>query len=192
MSTGKKYTVRYRRKLEMKTDYRKRIKYLSSNKPRVVIRTHLNNILLQLVKFDKKQDKISISTHSTELKRLGWPYHRGNLPTAYLTGFLFGRKLLKDKINEVVIDFGIFSPIKKSRSYAALKGLIDAGIKTSHSNEQIFPEESKLLGSHISKYFTEAESSNKIQFSTYKKKDLDMSKMEIVVKQIKNQITKEI
>lgn len=191
MSTGKKYTVKYRRKMELKTNYRKRIKYISANKPRVIIRVHLNNILLQLAKFDKKQDKISASTHSTELKKLGWPYHRGNLPTAYLTGFLFGRKLLKNKINEVVIDFGIFSPVKKSRSYAALKGLIDAGIKTNHSNEEIFPEESKLFGSHISKYFKEAESSNTIQFSTYKKKNLDMSKMEIVVKEIKNQITKE-
>ena len=149
MSTGKKYTVKFRRKLEKKTNYRKRVKYLSANKPRVVIRTHLNNLLLQLIKFDRKQDKIILSTHSTELKKLGWPYHRGNLPSAYLTGYLFGKKLSKNNIGEVVIDFGIYSPIKKSRSYAALKGLIDAGVKTNHSNEEIFPEESKLHGSHI-------------------------------------------
>ncbi|MBS3149404.1 50S ribosomal protein L18 [Candidatus Woesearchaeota archaeon] len=191
MSTGKKYTVKFRRKLEKKTNYRKRVKYLSANKPRVVIRTHLNNLLLQLIKFDRKQDKIILSTHSTELKKLGWPYHRGNLPSAYLTGYLFGKKLSKNNIGEVVIDFGIYSPIKKSRSYAALKGLIDAGVKTNHSNEEIFPEESKLHGSHISQYFKKIESSDTNQFSSYKKKSLDMSKIEIVIKEVKNQIGKE-
>lgn len=191
MSIGKKYTVKFRRKLEKKTNYRKRLKYLSSNKPRVIIRTHLNNILLQLIKFDNKQDKIILSTHSTELKKLGWPYHRGNLPSAYLTGYLFGKKLLRDKIDEVIIDFGIYSPIKKSRSYAALKGLIDAGVKTNHSKEEIFPEESKLHGLHITQYFREVESSNTNQFSSYKKKNLDVSKIGNVIKEIINKITRE-
>jgi len=191
MLRRKKYTIRYRRKLEKKTNYIKRIKYLSSRKPRVVIRTHLNSILLQLVTFDTKQDRISLSTHSTELKKFGWPYHRGNLPSAYLTGYLFGRKLLKLNIGNVVIDFGIFSPIKKSRSYAALKGLIDAGINTNHKNEGIFPEESRLIGTDIQNYFNKLNTIESNQFLSYKKKNLDLNKITIVHKEIKNLISKE-
>lgn len=192
MSTGKKYTVKYRRKLENKTNYRKRIKYLSSNKPRVVIRPHINNIVIQLVIFDKNQDRIRITTHSTELKKFGWPYHRGNIPSAYLTGYIFGKKAIKNKIDEAIIDFGIFTPIKKSRSYAALKGIIDAGVKTNHEKQEIFPDESKLHGTHIQQYFDEIESNSNHQFSSYKKKNLDMSKINIVLKEVKSMINKEI
>ena len=192
MSSGKKYTVKLRRKLEGKTNYIKRVKYLSAKKHRIVVRTHLNNIILQLVKFDSQQDRVIITTHSKELKKYGWPYHRGNIPSSYLTGYLFGKKLVKNKIPEVIIDFGVFTPVKKSRSYAALKGVIDAGVQTNHTQEDIFPEESKLVGNHIKDYFTNFTTIQTHQFSRYKQKNLDISKIEVVSKEVKNLINKEI
>ena len=91
----------------------------------------------------------------------------------------------------MIIDFGIFSPIKKSRSYAALKGLIDAGINTNHKNEGIFPEESRLIGTDIQNYFNKINTIESNQFLSYKKKNLDLNKITIVHKEIKNLISKE-
>ena len=177
--------------MERKTNYRKRVKYLSSRIPRVVIRNHTNNIILQLILFNNDHDQIIITTHSSQLKKFGWPYHRGNIPSAYLSGYLFGKKIINKKINKVVIDLGIFSPNKKSRPYAAIKGLIDAGVETNQSNEKIFPDKSKIHGDHIRDYFTKINAINKIQFSTYQQKNLDMNKIGVVVDQIKCIIDKE-
>ena len=119
--------VQYKRKKEGKTDYKQRILLLKSRKLRLVIRKSLNNILLQIIEYSPDGDKILISTHSNQLKKFNWKFHRSNMPSAYLTGLLCGMKAKFKKIHEAVLDIGLSKNVKKTAIYAALKGAIDAG-----------------------------------------------------------------
>ena len=86
------YTVQFRRKREGATNYRIRLKILASNKPRLVVRKSLKNIQAAIVVYDKKGDAAKVASHSSNLKKFGWVYDTGNLPAAYLVGFLLGKR----------------------------------------------------------------------------------------------------
>jgi large subunit ribosomal protein L18 len=73
------------------------------------------------------------------------------MPAAYLTGFLAGRRALEDGVNKAVIDIGLQNNQHGTRLYAALKGVVDAGIDTS-VNEEVFPAEGRIRGEHIDDY----------------------------------------
>jgi large subunit ribosomal protein L18 len=144
MAKSSTYTVPFKRKREGKTNYRKRLNYLKSGKPRIIIRRTLNNIIIQSANYDEKGDKILETTTSKELKKFGWSLHTGNVPAAYLTGLLFAKK---SKIKEGVIDLGLRKPTKGSRLSAAIKGISDGGIKINYS-DKIMPDEKRLKGTH--------------------------------------------
>lgn len=152
-------TKQFKRKEQGRTDYKKRLILLKSKKLRLVIRKSLNNILIQIVQYNPDGDKILISTHSNQLKKFNWSYHRGNIPSAYLTGLLCGTKAKSKKINEAVLDTGLLRNIKKTTIYAALKGVIDAGLKVPVS-EDVFPPEERISGKHIVEYGKTKQSSD--------------------------------
>ncbi|MBI2129400.1 50S ribosomal protein L18 [Candidatus Woesearchaeota archaeon] len=145
------FTVRFRRRRTGKTDYKKRLALLLSNKLRLVIRTSLKNIILQAAEYQTSGDRIVASAHSGELEKLGWSINKGNIPAAYLTGLLFGKKMKEKKIGDVVLDIGMQRSVKASRLYAALKGVLDAGINVPHSKD-ILPDENRTSGKHIQDY----------------------------------------
>lgn len=148
MARSKIKIVPYRRKRQGKTDYKKRRNLLKSEKTRLVIRRSLKNTWLQLVEYSPAGDKILASAHSSELKKLGWNQNTGNIPSAYLTGLLIGKKAGEKKIKECVLDMGLYPSIKGNRIYAALKGAIDAGLQIPAS-EDIMPSEERIKGDHI-------------------------------------------
>jgi large subunit ribosomal protein L18 len=150
MAKNRKYTVKVKRKIQGKTDYKLRLSLLKSGKNRLVIRKSLKNILLQIVKSENSKDKIILSSHSRELRKFGWSYSLSNTPSSYLTGFLLGKKALKNNIKEGILDIGLQKSVINSRLYAALKGCIDAGLKIPH-NPDIFPKEERIKGLHINK-----------------------------------------
>jgi len=137
-----------RRRREKKTDYKKRLSLLKSGKTRLVIRKSLSNISVQFINFDSKGDQTIASAFSTELRKLGWN-RTGNIPAAYLTGLLAGKRAKDKKIENVVLDSGLQSSTKGSRLYAALKGVLDSGINVPHSKD-ILPTEDRIKGKHIS------------------------------------------
>lgn len=141
----------FRRRREGKTDYKKRLTFLKSRKPRLVVRKSLNYIRAQIVEYDMAGDKTIASATSHELKKLGWKFACDNLPAAYLTGLLIGKKAVEKKIDEVVLDAGLYPSTKGSRVYAVVKGALDAGLKLSHSIEMM-PSEDRLSGKHIANY----------------------------------------
>ncbi|MBW2976676.1 50S ribosomal protein L18 [Candidatus Woesearchaeota archaeon] len=145
------YTVQFRRKRESLTNYRKRLKTLSSNKPRLVVRKSLKNIQAAIVIYDKKGDIVKAASHSSNLKKFGWTYGTGNLPAAYLVGFLLGKKAKNAKLDDAVLDIGLNKSIKGSRIYAVLAGALDAGLNVPHSDE-ILPNKERLTGKHIMDY----------------------------------------
>jgi large subunit ribosomal protein L18 len=144
-------TIPYRRKREDKTNYKKRLKLLLGEKPRLVIRKSLKNILIQIVVFGEKGDAVLASAHTRELRKLGWNFTGGNLPSAYLTGLLIGKKAKAKKCTEAIVDLGMQSPIKGTRLFAAIKGAIDAGMHIPHTPEN-FPSMERIRGDHISAF----------------------------------------
>jgi large subunit ribosomal protein L18 len=144
----KSYLMPFKRRREKKTDYKKRLALIKSEKTRLVIRKSSKNITVQFIDYNAKGDKTLVSAFSTELKKFGWK-KTGNIPASYLTGLLAGKRARDKKVKEVVLDLGLQTSTKGSRIYAALKGVLDAGIKVPHS-EKILPDEDRIKGVHIS------------------------------------------
>ena len=140
----------YKRKIKGKTNYRKRLILLKSRKVRLVVRRALNNILLQVVQYLPDGDKIIVSVHSSSLKKFGWDLHRGNIPAAYLSGLLCGKLAKEKKIDDAVVDIGLYKSVRGSVQYAAVKGVIDSGLMISCS-EKMFSDPKKINGEGMDK-----------------------------------------
>lgn len=65
----KSYLMQFKRRRENKTNYRKRMALLKSDKTRLVIRRSLSNITVQFVNFVPKGDETIASATSAELKK---------------------------------------------------------------------------------------------------------------------------
>ena len=150
MATGPRYSVRFKRRREGKTNYPKRIAMLKSGEPRLIVRRSNNYIQLQFVKYDSKGDKTLIMVNSIILqKKYGWKYGCKNTPAAYLTGLLAGKLAVKAGISKAIADVGLRAKTKGARIFAAIKGAADAGLKI-NVNPKILPAEDRILGKHIS------------------------------------------
>ncbi len=176
MAHGPNYRVKLRRIREGRTRYSKRLKFVKSGKPRLVVRRTHNNILAQIVVYHPEADETVVSASTADLKRLGWKAHGGNLPAAYLVGYLIGRRAVAKGIREAVLDIGFATPVRGTAPFAVLKGAIDAGMEIPH-NESAFPDESRIRGEHIAKYAAELKEKDparyKRQFSRYLERGLD-------------------
>lgn len=185
-------TVKYRRKRLGKTNYYKRLKLLSSHIPRIVVRKSLNEIQLQLIEYKPEGDKVIISANSKELNKLGWNYPHSNLPASYLTGLLFGTKV-KGKVEKAIVDIGFNASIKGSKIYAAVKGVMDAGVNIDCSKE-ILPTEERIKGSHIAEYakkLKQNENEYKKQFSKCIKNNAEPEDITKKFEEIKKKILSE-
>ena len=144
MAHSPRYVVKYRRHREGKTDYRKRLKLLLSRKPRLVVRRGIWNFTVQTVLYHPDGDRVIVTVHSRYLyKKFGWLGHRGNTPTAYLTGLVAGFKSILKGINEAILDIGRQRATKGNSLFAALKGAVDAGMKIPYG-EEILPDLSRI------------------------------------------------
>ena len=141
-----------RRKREHKTDYLNRIKLLKSGKPRVIFRKTNRYILAQYVTSKEAQDKVEINVSSKNLLKYGWPEANiGSLKSisaSYLTGFLIGKKITKDSLEKPIVDFGMIRTIHKTKVFAFLRGLVDAGIDI-NCKEEAFPKQERIKGENL-------------------------------------------
>jgi len=147
-----------RRKREGKTDYAKRIKLLKGNAPRIIFRKTNKYITAQYATSKAAQDKIEIGITSKNLKEYGWPDEfEGSLksiPASYLTGLLIGKEIIKNKLKTPIVpDFGMIRAIRKNKTYAFLKGLVDSGVKIK-CDKEFFPEEERINGKNMKKDFS--------------------------------------
>jgi len=143
--------VPFRRRREGRTNYHVRYKLILSKKPRVVVRKSNASTTLQLVIAEQKGDKTLLTVNSRELTNFGFTASLGNLPAAYLTGLIFGKKMLALGIDEGIADIGLHASTKGNRIYAAIKGVVDAGVNVPHGSE-ILPDDGRIRGEHIKKY----------------------------------------
>jgi len=169
MATGPSYRVPFRRRKEGKTDYRSRRALVLSRLPRLVVRLTLNHIIVQIVKAEVAGDKVVASAHSRELaKTYGWQGNCRNVPAAYLTGLLCGFKATVYGVKKAVLDIGLHSPSRGARVFAALKGVLDAGVTVPHS-ENMIPDETRISGKHIADYGIQLSSNPEIYQQKFSK-----------------------
>lgn len=172
---GKIFTVPFRRKREGRTYYKKRLKILLSSRYRFVIRRALKNFYASVIEYTPKGDRVLFTVGSKTLSKLGWKGDSGNLPSAYLIGFIAGKKALEKGVNEAVLDIGFNNSTKGSRLYSALAGAIDSGLKIPY-NAEVLPEKDRTTGHHIAKYAESLKNDRQRyekQFSSYLKKGLN-------------------
>jgi large subunit ribosomal protein L18 len=145
MADTSNYETPFKRRREQKTDYEQRLDLLKSGKPRAVVRLSNNHTRVHLSHYEEDGDRNTAQTVSKELGEYGWEHHTGNLPAAYLTGFLAGKKAEED---EAILDLGLRKDTRGGRVFAAVQGLIDAGVEVP-AGQDAFPEESRIKGEHI-------------------------------------------
>ncbi len=141
----------FKRRLQFKTNYKRRKKIIISRLPFVYMFKSNKNIWAQLIKPSKKGDITLMHANSKELEKLGWKFSRKNYPAAYLVGLLLGKRAVRGGISEVIYYSGVRNFIAKSKATAFIKGLIDAGLNVRVNNE-IFPDERIIKGEHIVEY----------------------------------------
>lgn len=169
MARGPNYTVKYRRRRDGRTDYRKRLNLLKSGLDRMVVRVSNRYVLAQLVRYGDGGDTVLTSIKSNELSKYGWTYNASNIPASYLTGFLLGFKGKSKGVVKAILDIGMQTSIKGSRIYATIKGAVDAGLDVPH-DEAILPDESRINGEHIALYNKKKFGNIKEDFNKVKQK----------------------
>jgi large subunit ribosomal protein L18 len=124
---------------------------LKSRKIRIVVRKSLKNIRVQFIEYNPEGDKIITSAIAKELiNNYNWKFSTATIPAAYLTGLMAGKKANDKGIKEGVLDIGRYRPTSGNKVFAALKGVLDAGIDCPHDNSKI-PSEDRILGKHLHK-----------------------------------------
>ncbi len=158
-----------RRRIQ-RTDYVQRLGLLKSGKPRLVLRRYLNNVRAQVIISEEPGDKTVVEVVSKNLRKYGWMGHGGNLPSAYLTGYLAGAKAMEKGIKEAVVDIGLHKSIRASGLYAAAMGARDAGMKI-NIGENALPSADRVSGNHTALYAEKIKNTEqyKRQFSGYLK-----------------------
>lgn len=139
-ATSPVYTVYFRRRREGKTNFAKRAGLIKGGKPRMVVRKTNRGFVIQFVEFDLKGDKVLATVNGAKLKKsTGWQPKK-NSHTAYLCGMLAASYAKKKNVSDFVLDIGMYTPSKGSVVFAALKGAVDAGLKTSF-DESLVPSD---------------------------------------------------
>ena len=181
MADGPRYRVKLRRRREGKTNYYARREMLKSSKTRLVIRRSTKHMRVQFVNALPDGDITLVDTSSYGLKNFGWKLNGNNIPSAYLTGYLAGKRAKDMGINDAILDIGLQSNTRGSRIYSGLKGVLDAGVSIP-TGDDIFPEEDIIRGDHI-KNAAESYSKSELKklFSTYAKNKIDATKIAGVV-----------
>ena len=192
MAHGSRYKLAFKRRKEGKTNYNARLKLIGLEKSRMVVRITNNHVIAQITNIKPQGDETIVSAHSKELEKLGWKASGKNTSAAYLTGFLCGKKALKEGIDEVTLDIGLKSSIRGSKVFAVLKGAVDAGLYIPH-NEAILPDEERINGSNLAQYAQSLnETELKDKFSKYLEKGLSPVDIVTHFETIKTKIETEV
>ena len=151
MAQGPRQRNQFRRRKNGETDYRRRLKLLRSGVARAVVRISNTRTTCQIVNWQSEGDKVELSSTGDDLvSRFGWPESnsRKNLPASYLVGYALGKSALAAGHDEEVLDIGLAASSSGARVFAALKGMIDAGLEIPHG-ESVLPSDERLSGAHI-------------------------------------------
>jgi len=194
MKSRKQKTVLFRRKRELKTNYRKRLRLLFARKPRLVVRMTNSRVLAQVVSFESKGDIVQVGVDSSNLRKYGWGYSMKNYPAAYLTGVLVAKRSLAKGITEAILDTGFNDPAPKGKVYAFLLGALDGGLQVPHGEDNdIFPDKARVSGKHIGDYAKGLKGKDfyTLRFADYLKNKVSPEDIEATFETVKVKIMQE-
>jgi large subunit ribosomal protein L18 len=152
MARGSKYRVSRKRRREGKTNYYVRYRLVKSKHIILVVRKTNRYILAQFTYPTPIGDYTLAAAHSRELVKLfGWKGGTKNTPTAYLVGLLAGLRAKKLGITKAVAYIGLHRPVRGSKIFAVIKGVLDAGIEVPVDKEML-PDDNRIKGLIIAEY----------------------------------------
>ena len=140
------YSKILRRLREKKTNYRRRSAMLIGKRDFITVKISNENTQVQIHKPEILGDKVIASAHSRFLIKKGWNGSRKNIPAAYLTGYLAGKKALVKGEKDAILYSG--ADKYTQRMAAALKGVVDAGLQIP-ADPKSFPTEERIKGEHL-------------------------------------------
>ncbi|MFH1247027.1 MAG: 50S ribosomal protein L18 [Candidatus Micrarchaeota archaeon] len=144
---GPLYDVHFRRRRQGRTNYVKRLALLKSGVHRLVIRKQNKGVLAQLVNYSANGDETICQASSRDLQAFGITGKR-NVPSAYLVGFLVGKKATSKGVSQAIADFGLHTASKGGVLFAVVKGAIDSGLKM-NAGEEMLPSKDRITGKHL-------------------------------------------
>ena len=71
-----------------------------------------------------------------------------SVPASYLVGFALGKAAIAAGHEDAVLDIGLAASTPGSRVFAALRGMVEAGLNVPHS-EKVLPDDERTKGAHI-------------------------------------------
>jgi len=181
----KRFQVKFKRRREGKTDYyaRKRLIVQDKNKYntpkyRLIVRLSNRDVTCQIAYSRIEGEHIVCSAYSHELPKYGIKVGLTNYASAYATGLLLARRLLKqlgldtlyqgsaevtgDEYNvegvedgpgafRCYLDVGLQRTTTGARVFAAMKGAVDGGLNIPHSVKRFpgYDTESKSLNADV-------------------------------------------
>lgn len=150
MGEGPRYRVPFRRRREGRTNFRRRLALLKSGEARLVVRRSLRDVTVQFVEYGEQGDVVRVQASARELKEQGWPGYTENTPAAYLAGLLAGKRAKEAGLESAVLDLGRQVPTAGGNIFAAVAGVVDAGVAVPHG-EGVLPDGTRLRGDHLKK-----------------------------------------
>ena len=151
MAYGKNQRLRFKRRRNGETDYRRRMKMLRGGFARAVVRVTNTQTICQLVNYEPTGDIVKISIDgNTIVEKYGWPIDasRKSIPASYISGYAMAKAAIAAGHKEAVLDIGLAASTPGNRVFAALKGMVDAGMEIPYG-ESVLPDDDRINGSHI-------------------------------------------
>ena len=150
MAHGKSQRLRFKRRRNGKTDYRRRLRMLRGGAPRAIVRVSNTQVVCQLAQFDSDGDRIVASVSGKNLANYGWPAGAStkSVPACYVAGYALGKFAISAGHDSAILDIGLAASSSGSRIFAALKGMVDAGLDVPHG-EDVLPSDDRVNGTHI-------------------------------------------
>jgi large subunit ribosomal protein L18 len=140
------YSNILRRLRNEKTNYKKRGTMLMGKRDFITVNITNENTQVQVLKPGMAGDKVIASAHSRYLLEKGWKGSRKSVPAAYLTGYLAGKKAIGKGAKDAILYTGTRKYTQ--RVAAALKGVVDAGVKVP-ADLETFPPDDRINGDHL-------------------------------------------
>lgn len=140
------YSKILRRLRAEKTNYKKRATMLAGRHDFITVTVSNENTQVQILKPEMAGDRVIASAHSRHLLKRGWKGSRKSIPAAYLTGYLAGKKAIGGGARDAILYTG--TRRYTQRMAAALKGVIDAGMKVP-ADPGTFPPDGRINGDHL-------------------------------------------
>ena len=163
MAKGRNQRLRFKRRRTSETDYHRRFRMLRGGVPRAVVRVSNTQVTCQLVTYETDGDRVVASVTGKELvDNHKWPSEasRKSVPACYLAGFALAKSAISNGHEEAILDIGLAASSGGSRVYAALRGMVEAGLSVPHS-EDVLPSEERVNGKHIGEELQKAVSATK-------------------------------